>query len=234
MAAMGEMIGNIAHQWRQPLSVISAISTGLKLKLMMNKVEVENIISSLDNMNESAQYLSQTIDDFRNFYKTDKEKTYIKSNQIIEKNKNIISSTLKDNNIELIIENSCENFEINAYLNELIQATVNVFNNAKDALILNNKDDDRFIFFKLSEKDNCLILSIKDNAGGVPEEIIDKIFEPYFTTKHKSNGTGIGLYMTHQIIENHMDGKLEVKNEEFVWNNKNYKGANFLIYLPTL
>ena len=185
-------------------------------------------------MNESAQYLSQTIDDFRNFYKTDKQKTYIKSNQIIEKNRNLISSTLRDNNIELFIENRAENTEVNTYLNELIQATVNIFNNAKDALLLNNKDDNRFIFFELFEKDNYLVLSIKDNAGGVPEEIKDKIFEPYFTTKHKSNGTGIGLYMTHQIVENHMDGKLEVRNEEFEWENKKFKGANFLIYLPTL
>ncbi|WP_428026377.1 ABC transporter substrate-binding protein [Arcobacter sp.] len=234
MAAMGEMIGNIAHQWRQPLSVISAVSTGLKLKFMLGEYEEKAILSSLDNMNESAQYLSQTIDDFRNFYKTDKKKTYISSNQIIEKNKNLIISSLKDNNIELIVENRCENLEINTYLNELIQATVNIFNNAKDALLLNDKDENKFIFFVLYKEDNYLVLSIKDSGGGIPSDIIDKIYEPYFTTKHQSNGTGIGLYMTHQIIENHMNGKLEVKNEEYEWENKTLKGANFLIYLPTL
>ncbi|WP_419763980.1 MAG: ABC transporter substrate-binding protein [Arcobacter sp.] len=233
MAAMGEMIGNIAHQWRQPLSVISAVSTGLKLRLSLGEYEIKSVLSSLDNMNESAQYLSQTIDDFRNFYKTDKEKTYVISNQIIDKNKNLIGSSLKDNGIEFIIKNSCEGLEVNTYLNELIQATVNIFNNAKDALLLNNKEGERFIFFELYQKDDYLVLSIKDNAGGISLDIKDKIFEPYFTTKHKSNGTGIGLYMTHQIIENHIDGKIEVLNEEYTWENKKLKGANFLIYIPT-
>ena len=234
MAAMGEMIGNIAHQWRQPLSVISAVSTGLKLKLMVGKYEEESVISSLDNMNESAQYLSQTIDDFRNFYKSDKEKTRVTSNFIIDKNKNLIISTLKDNAITLFTNNKCEDLEINTYLNELIQASVNIFNNAKDALNLNNLNEEKFIFFDVFKEDKYLVLSIKDNAGGVTKDIIDKIFEPYFTTKHKSNGTGIGLYMTHQIIENHINGKIEVRNEEFEWENKKYKGANFLIYLPIL
>ncbi|PLY09463.1 MAG: hypothetical protein C0626_10830 [Arcobacter sp.] len=233
MAAMGEMIGNIAHQWRQPLSVISAVSTGLKLKFSLGEYETSSVLSSLDNMNESAQYLSQTIDDFRNFYKTDKEKTYVNSNQIISKNSNLIGSSLKDNSIEFIVKNSCEGLEVNTYLNELIQATVNIFNNAKDALLLNNKEDNRFVFFELYQKDNYLVLSIKDNAGGISLDIKDKIFEPYFTTKHQSNGTGIGLYMTHQIIENHIEGKIEVLNEEYTWENKKYKGANFLIYIPT-
>ncbi len=234
MAAMGEMIGNIAHQWRQPLSVISAVSTGLKLKLMVGKYDEESVISSLDNMNESAQYLSQTIDDFRNFYKSDKEKTRVTSNFIIDKNINLINSSLKDNGITIFTNNKCEDLGINTYLNELIQATVNIFNNAKDALNLNNVNEDKFIFFDVFKEDKYLVLSIKDNAGGVPKDIIDKVFEPYFTTKHKSNGTGIGLYMTHQIIENHINGKVEVRNEEFEWENKKYKGANFLIYLPIL
>ncbi|ADG92306.1 PAS/PAC sensor signal transduction histidine kinase [Arcobacter nitrofigilis DSM 7299] len=234
MAAMGEMIGNIAHQWRQPLSVISAVSTGLKLKLMVGKYDEEDIISSLDSMNESAQYLSQTIDDFRNFYKSDKEKTWVTSNFIIDKNKNLIISTLKDNGITLVVNNKCENLEIDTYLNELIQATVNIFNNAKDALNLNNQNKNKFIFFDVFQEDKYLVLSIKDNAGGIPKDIIDKVFEPYFTTKHKSNGTGIGLYMTHQIIENHINGKIELRNEKYEWENKTYKGANFLIYLPIL
>jgi len=234
MAAMGEMIGNIAHQWRQPLSVISAVSTGLKLKFMMGNVDLESTYKSLDSMNDSAQYLSQTIDDFRNFYKTDKQKEYISINSIINKNINLMKSLFDVSNIKLVVENNIEDFELLTYQNELIQAMVNVFNNAKDALVLNNDEDNRFIFLKFYKTEENIIISIKDNAGGISEEIIDKIFEPYFTTKHKSNGTGIGLYMTHQIIEGHVDGKIEVKNISYEYKDKVFKGAEFLIYLPTV
>ncbi len=233
MAAMGEMIGNIAHQWRQPLSVISAVSTGLKLKMLMGNFDKDEASKSLDNMNASAQYLSQTIDDFRNFYKTDKEKNYISTKSLIDKNVNLIQSSLKASGIELIIDNKCENKELFTYQNELIQAIVNILNNSKDALILNNKENNRFIFLNVYEIEKYVIVCVKDNAGGISEDIIDKIFEPYFTTKHKSNGTGIGLYMTHQIIENHINGKIVVENSHFTWNDKVFEGAKFSIYLPT-
>ena len=233
MAAMGEMIGNIAHQWRQPLSVISAVSTGMKLKFLVGNINPEEASKSLDNMNESAQYLSQTIDDFRNFYKTDKEKNYISTKSIVNKNINLLESSLKGHSIKLIVNNKCEDKELFTYQNELIQSTVNILNNAKDALVLCENIDEKIIFIDIEEIERYVTFTIKDNAGGIKEEIIDKVFEPYFTTKHKSNGTGIGLYMSHQIIENHINGKIELENSEYEWKNKKYKGAKFTIYLPT-
>ena len=227
MAAMGEMLGNIAHQWRQPLSVISTVATGLKMKIEHDMADKDEMIQDLDFQNQIAQHLSQTIDDFRNFFKYDKKKVEFDISKVLKKDIELISISLKGNNIEIISD--CDN-EINVYNyeNEFMQAVLNILNNAKDSLISSDCEK-KLIFVKCAQKDKNAVISIKDNGGGIDEEIIDKIFEPYFTTKHKAQGTGIGLFMTKQIIEDHMNGKIEAKNVSYEYEGEIFNGAEFTV-----
>jgi len=231
MAAMGEVLENIAHQWRQPLSTISSASTGIKLQKEIGVLNDEMLIESLDIINHSSQFLSKTIDDFRSFFKPEQEKQYFNFDDVFEKVKMIVNSKFKTEEIELI--KTSDETEILNYSNALIQVLINIFNNSKDAFI-ENKIDKRFIFVDALKKDDNLIIKIKDNAGGISSDIIDKVFEPYFTTKHKTHGTGIGLYMCEEIVTKHMLGKIEVQNEEFTFEDTNYKGTLFTIELPLL
>lgn len=230
MAAMGEMIGNIAHQWRQPLNIISTTATGIKLQMEYDKeFNAEMAIKELDKLNNTVQHLSQTIDDFRNFFKQDKEKRTFSIKSILEKNIHLLEGMLEANRIELIYE-EVENILITNFENEFLQALINIIYNAKD--VLSKQEEERFIFVNVRKKDNQVEISIKDNGGGIDDSIIEHIFEPYFTTKHKSNGTGIGLYMTHQIIVEHMMGDILVQNVTYTHNDRNYTGAQFTVLLP--
>ncbi|MBP9490686.1 MAG: cache domain-containing protein [Aliarcobacter sp.] len=228
MAAMGEMIGHIAHQWRQPLSSISTSSSGMKLQKQMDILEDNFLIEGLEQINQSVQYLSTTIDDFRNFYKPNKNKTNFNISDTIDKVINLINSQFKANGIKII--KNTDDIKINNYENELIQVIINLLNNARDELVKKADADEKLIFINILQNENNLILEIKDNAGGISPDVKDKIFDAYFTTK-KDEGTGIGLYMSNQIIEN-MDGKIEVSNENYQFEGKNYKGASFKIIIP--
>jgi len=230
LVEMGEMIANIAHQWRQPLSIISTAATGIILHRELGDINIEQENKTLNSINEAAQYLSKTIDDFRDFIKGNSKKENFDIDKLLDKTITIIDATIKNNNIKLIINNK-ENCNIYGSLNMLIQVMVNIINNAKDILI--EKDlVEKLIFINISKTDSQIIISILDNAGGVPKDIIHKIFDAYFTTKHKSQGTGLGLNMAYNIIKNSFNGNIEVKNKEYQYNNINYKGANFIIYLP--
>ena len=231
MAAMGEMIGNIAHQWRQPLSIISTIATSLKLKKELNMLDNDELIKSLDNINDSVQYLSKTIDDFRNFFAPNKKIEKYKILKVLKQTINITSATFKNNNISLITDFKDTQIESKGYPNEIIQALINIINNAKDAIKGNNIEN-RYIFINTYLQDKYYVIKILDSGGGIPENIINRIFEPYFTTKHKSRGTGIGLYMTHQILTEHIPGKIEVTNKEYEYDGYKLKGAEFIIKIP--
>ncbi|RXJ75623.1 hypothetical protein CRV03_12765 [Arcobacter sp. F155] len=231
MAAMGEVLENIAHQWRQPLSTISSASTGIKLQHELGVLKDEMFFESLDIINNSSQFLSKTIDDFRSFFKPDQEKQYFNFDDVFEKVKMIINNKFKNEEIELI--KTSDETEVLNYSNALIQVLINIFNNSKDAFIENNIDKRVIFIDAYKEKDN-LIIKIKDNAGGISKDIIDKVFEPYFTTKHKTHGTGIGLYMCEEIVTKHMQGKIEVQNEEFTFEGTKYKGTLFTIELALL
>ena len=227
MAAMGEMIGNIAHQWRQPLSTITTASSGIVLQKQMGILSDEFFIEALKKINSSAQHLSKTIDDFRNFFSPNKIKTKIFIEDLFTTTLNLISSQFSAKDIKII--KSIENIELYTYENELVQALINILNNARDELIKLPSSEEKLIFIdvlKNTEENNIEII-IKDNAGGIEEEYLQKIFEPYFSTKHKSQGTGIGLYMTEEIIVKHLNGQIIVENKEFMYNNKNHKGAEF-------
>jgi len=207
LISMGEMIGNIAHQWRQPLASINNSVTLIDKKLK-NNLSVEK---DLDNIELTVQYMSKTIDDFQNFYKQDKEKVKFDIQDIINKTISIVSSSFKDSKITITNDNS--NFSIFNYPNELQQVLLVLLNNARD-FIEQNKIVDGIveIKIKLDKNDDQLYIEIYNNGGNIKDEIIDKIFEPYFTTKHKTQGTGLGLYISKMIIEQSMDGELSVKN----------------------
>lgn len=230
MAAMGEMLGNIAHQWRQPLSVITTVATGMKLQKEFNTLDDETFEKSIQNITNSALYLSETIDDFRNFFKTDKYKTTFNIKNTFEKLFKLTSAQFK--NLEITFVNEINDYELYNYENELIQALINILNNAKDAL--ENINTPKVIFISTKKKEDKVIIKITDNAGGIDEKIIDKVCEPYFTTKHQAKGTGIGLFMTEEIIVKHLEGNFSIKNVNIDYENKNYKGAEITIELDSL
>ena len=230
MVALGEMIGNIAHQWRQPLSIISTAATGIKVKKEFGISDDEDEIKMLTTINESAQHLSQTIDDFRDFLKGDDSKKLFSINTIIEKTLIIEEAVIKNNNIKVIIDFD-KDVEIFNLPQGLLQSCVNIMNNAKDALTALD-DKDRYMFVSTKVLSNKIRIEIKDTAGGIADDIITKIFEPYFTTKHKSQGTGLGLHMTYNLINQNMGGTISVRNDTFEYKDKSYSGAIFTITLP--
>ncbi len=232
MASMGEMIGNIAHQWRQPLSIISTTATGMKLQKEFNLLTDDDLNESCDRINKNSQYLSQTIDDFRNFIKGDSEKKVFNLKENINSFLHLTKGSTKSNHINMIFDLQ-DDIKIDGFENELIQCLINIFNNAKDALI-ENKIEDKYIFISTTINNNNAIIRIKDNAKGIPENIISKIFEPYFTTKHQSQGTGLGLHMSYNLIVDGMKGNIEVKNLDYNYNDEKFTGAEFTISLPCI
>ena len=227
MAAMGEMIGNIAHQWRQPLSVISVSASGIKLyqeEGLYSKEDSKDFIEAILN---STKYLSDTIDDFRNFYKEDLEKINFEVKKSIDKTINLLKTEFIKEDISVIYLGE-PNIFIHGIENQFLQVTMNILNNAKDALI-EKEIKNRHIFINVYEENAKTYIEIQDNAGGVNDDIIEHVFEPYFTTKHKSLGTGIGLYMSEEIVTKQLNGKLSVYNKSINYKNVNYFGACFRI-----
>ncbi len=212
LASMGEMIGNIAHQWRQPLTELSSILINLQLYFEKDKLTKEKFQTKAKEANEQIVFMSKTIDDFRNFFATRKKKEKYKISDIINRVHNLMDGSLKNNNIELDIEIK-DDFEIFGFPNEIAQAFLNIVSNAKD-VALERKIEDAKIEIKSFKQERKNIITVNDNAGGIKVFPIDKIFEPYFSTKHAKSGTGIGLYMTKIIIEKNNNGKIEIKNWE--------------------
>ena len=229
MVSMGEMIGNIAHQWRQPLSVISSASTSMIVEKQLDILDDDTLYKTCNAINDNAQYLSRTIEDFKNFIKGDRKKENIELTNIINSFLNLVQGTIKNNNINLI-EELDNDIKFNGYPNELIQCFINIFNNSKDAY--ENSDKKKIIFIKTSIEDDKVVIIFKDNAGGIPQDVLPKIFEPYFTTKHQSQGTGLGLNMTYNLIVDGMNGDIKAQNKEYTYENNKYIGAQFTITLP--
>ncbi|EDZ61361.1 multi-sensor signal transduction histidine kinase [Sulfurimonas gotlandica GD1] len=222
LAQMGEMISMIAHQWRQPLASISAISGTLTLDIMMDQYKADFFQERLESINELSQHLSSTIDDFRGFFKEEKIIKKIEIKELINSSIDIIGPTLKTKNINIkLIFN--EDITVETYINEVRQVLLNILKNAED--ILQDKEiNDAFICISGYKDEEYVYLVVEDNAGGVPDDIIKNIFEPYFSTKIAKDGTGLGLYMSKTIIEDHCKGSLKVENSE--------DGARFTIALP--
>ncbi len=224
MAAMGDMLGNIAHQWRQPLSYISTTASGIKLNYEFNILKQEDIPLAMDEIVSKTQYLSQTIETFRNFLKEKKEYQEVILQDRVEIALNIVKASLKDNHIYLEkVMDYTNPIETNIVVGELSEVIINIINNAKDVLIARNIPNP-WIVIELSKQEDKAILSIEDNAGGINPDIIPRVFEPYFTTKDLSVGTGLGLYMSYKIIKESLRGKITVENSEY--------GAKFIIEIP--
>jgi signal transduction histidine kinase len=222
MAAMGEMIVNIAHQWRQPLMEISSLFLPIEAKLTFDEhIEKEELLSTINKLNNITNYMSNTIDDFKNFFAKDKEKIEFELIEQINLSVNIISASLELHNIKLNIIMK-KNPILIGYKNEFSQVLINIINNAKDILI-QKKIKNPNINILISETRLNINIVIEDNGGGITVKPLAKIFDPFFTYE-KVNGSGIGLFMSKLIIENNMSGKLIVKNGK--------EGAIFTIILP--
>jgi len=223
LAQMGEMINMIAHQWRQPLNQLSLVNQTLYHQYKIDKLNEKNMESFREKSNKTIQQMSSTIDDFRNFFKPDKKKTVFCVNDVIDHVLDITSPLLSHNFIDIIYKSE-EKFYTCGFPNELGQSILNIVYNAQDAFA-EKKIDNKYVEMRLFYQQDMIILSICDNAGGIPEDIINKIFDPYFSTKTNKNGTGLGLYISKIIIEEHMKGRLLVINKE--------NGACFKIYLAS-
>ncbi|WP_419774259.1 cache domain-containing protein [Halarcobacter sp.] len=229
MAAMGEMLNNIAHQWRQPLSTISTAATGIKLQKDMDILKDEDLTHAMDNINKSAQYLSQTIEDFRNFFNP-KNSSFkeISLEESIEKSLALLEAQFKAKSITIV--KNIEEIRLYTLENEFIQVLINILNNSRDAL-LENAIDNKLIIINSKVDNERVTIEILDSANGIDEKIITRVFEPYFTTKYKGQGTGIGLYMSQEIVTKLLKGNIIVSNKKFKYENKYYKGASFKIEL---
>ena len=229
LVSMGEMIGNIAHQWRQPLSAISTLASGLSFNMELGNDEKEDTIKSLDKIVHTTQHLSQTIDDFRNFYKVEKSEKNFNLAKNILASLTITEASLSENYIQVDCDLD-DNIFIYGFDNELKQAILNIIQNAKDALLESElSEQNRLINIQIKKVEDFIFIEIKDNAGGIDNAIITKVFDQNFTTKEKTGGTGIGLYMSKQIVEKYLDGSIEVINDTFKYKDKIYTGALFTI-----
>ncbi|MBL4730973.1 MAG: HAMP domain-containing protein [Sulfurimonas sp.] len=218
-AAMGEMIGNIAHQWRQPLNALGLLLQNIENAYEMNILDDAYISRTLEKGNRLTSTMSQTIDDFRNFFKQNKEAKVFSILSSIEDSLEMIQFSFSSNMIK-ITHKVDEKLCIKGFASEFSQVLLNILNNAKDALV-EKEIKNKKILISAIKNNKEISITIEDNAGGIPIEILDKVFDPYFTTKEEGKGTGIGLYMSKTIIENNMSGKLSVINTD--------EGAKFTI-----
>jgi signal transduction histidine kinase len=224
MAAMGEMIGAIAHQWRQPLNALGLYIQEMHLSYLHNDIDEPYVEKFKTETMNIIRSMSSTIDDFRNFFIPNKTEQKFCVEDTIATTLRIVSVQMASHFIEIKFEEQ-EKHYIVGYKNELEQVFMNLLSNAKDALLEKNKKDG-FIEIKTTTKDDKVEITFEDSAGGIKEEVIGRIFEPYFTTKEQGKGTGIGLYMSKEIIERHLHGKLSVSNGEY--------GAKLTIELPLI
>jgi signal transduction histidine kinase len=202
----------IAHQWRQPITIIGIIANNTILDVELDEINSSKLLEDLESINYQVGYLSQTIDDFRNFFRPDKFHSNISTDELYTDLLSILGNSLEQHNIKIIVSGDTKE-RFNTYKNELVQVFLNIITNAKDAFI-ENKIADAKIYFTCEKQGEVMYFSIEDNAGGIPKEVLPKIFDPYFTTKALSHGTGIGLYMSYTIITNHLGGTVDVSSKD--------------------
>jgi len=231
LKSMTELITNIAHQWRQPLSIISTAATAIKLYEKSGILDIDTVLKKCELIDENVQYLSNIIESFNEFSKNKKNKEVFRIGQVIQIFLKLSQSKTDDSNIK-VIYNINQDISIYGYKYEIIQILLNILDNSIDAFL--KKDiKNRFVFIDVDSNESELIINIKDTAGGIQKDIINRIFEPYFTTKHQYQGIGLGLYITYIIIKK-IDGEIKVQNEEFKHNleDRCFKGAKFRVSLP--
>ena len=210
-AAMAEMIGNIAHQWRQPLNTLGLIVQELMMTYGHKEFNRGSLQIYVNKAMVVIKHMSQTIDDFSNYFKPDKEKKLFNANQAVAKTLSLVKPSLESMDIHIeVIEN--DDTDIYGYANEYSQVLLNILLNCRDAFAGGTVESHRVITITVFKENSRSVLTVADNAGGIPEDILDKVFDPYFTTKGPDKGTGIGLYMAKTIIEKNMGGRLTVRN----------------------
>lgn len=231
MATMGEMIGSITHQWKQPLSLLSMSSGIIRMSREDKDIFTEKQIEeSIDKIDFAIDDISHTIDDFKNFFNPNKERALYLISDAFNETFKLVSSQFKNNNIEII--KNIKDVHLFGSQNELQQTLINLLKNAKEELIRKDSSKKRVILIDVYKDTLNAIIKIKDNANGIPKDIIDKVFDSYFTTKENEGGSGIGLYMCKQIIEGSMKGTITVENKKFRYENEEYQGAEFTMVIP--
>ena len=221
---MSEIISMIAHQWKQPLNNLNLLIQMLKLKYQQNKVDEKLMHYFFENSKKQIELMSNTIDDFRKFFKINEQKKPFELNTMIHNLINITQPLYDKHAITLSFHSKKEeNITLYNHQSMLFQIMINILNNAKDALLEKNPQEKK-ITLEIIKNEQHVSIVITDNAGGIPDTIIDKIFDPYFSTKTEKNGTGLGLYMAKTILEERMQGSISVTNTD--------EGACFVIELP--
>lgn len=223
MAIMGEMIGMIAHQWRQPITVIGMITNNTILTLEFDEINKQHLLDDLNVIDKQIHYLSTTIDDFRNFFRPNKLPQSVSMREMSNDLLTMLGKNYKNFGINLTFTGDVDAAFV-TYKNELMQVFLNILTNSKDAFE-ERLIPEPFIQFHSVYNEENIVFSIRDNAGGISEEIIDKVFDPYFSTKEEKNGTGLGLYMSAIIIEKHLNGSIQVCNDA--------EGTLFTLTIPT-
>lgn len=231
LAAVGEMLSNIAHQWRQPLNIISLNTVKMETAVLLGKpLNDEELASVTEEINRQAQYLSQTIDDFRSYFNADTQSVApFNLKEAVQKANDLTKDLFASHFIETVVTVDDCIIEHNESL--FIQALLNIYNNAIDA-IAQAKPAQRYFFVGLKHVNEKIVLSLKDSGGGISKEVIEKIFEPYFSTKYATKGTGLGLYITYEIITKYLNGTAEVRNVSYSYKGHRLKGAEFILTLP--
>lgn len=230
LVVMNEILNSIAHQWRQPLSVISTATSGLRLNKEYETLSDEVFDELTKSIMSSSSYLSTTIDNFKSFFKTGNELTLFDLDGSFDKAYKLVEFKIANNKINYVFKSDKKYF-IKGIENDLIQVFVNLISNSIEALG-NKKEDKNYIFIEVFEKNNKIIIKIKDNANGISEKNMSKLFQPYFTTKHESQGTGMGVYMSNEIITKQFNGKMIINNLEYIFDKKDFKGVEVTIILP--
>jgi PAS domain S-box-containing protein len=210
-AQMGEMISMIAHQWRQPLAIINAITSQMRLKTMMSETEDPILIENLIKIEEQSLHLSQTISEYRDFFRPDKPKETFYLSVLLKNAIHLVDHAIKNQSIDLQLLLH-EDTKLTTFRNEVLQVLIALLKNALDAFD-ENKVENKKILIEVVEDEKFGVIAIVDNAGGIAPDIIGKIFRPYFTTKNQIHGTGLGLYMSKMIIEEHCSGRINVSSE---------------------
>ncbi|XDD48821.1 PAS domain S-box protein [Leptospira sp. WS92.C1] len=222
LADMGEMIGNIAHQWRQPLNSIGLLVQDIYYVHNFESLDERYLKQSTDKIMNLIEQMSATIDDFRNYFRPNKTKEKFSLISVIQKSFYLIEESLKNQNIKIYF-NSDSDYEVFGFPNEFSQVILNVIGNSRDA-IMEAQPENPAIYVEIrKEKENKVVI-VRDNGGGIENAVLEKLFQPYFTTKDQGKGTGIGLYMSKSIIENNMGGRIQAYNSD--------SGAVIRIELP--
>ena len=227
ITGIGDMLSNVAHQWRQPLNLVGIMISTVKYNITRDNFDKDEIIDQLSKATESVEYLSSIIDDFKSYYNNDSiEKVNYNINDVFQDLLKLSNSEFEKENIKLILDSKdIFIFKSKTYFLEIL---VNLVKNSKDAF-MNKKVDKPIIIIETIDLDDKVEINVKDNAGGIDKENLPKIFEPYFSTKFPSVGIGLGLYMVYELVSRHFDGIIEATNVEFEYEDKSYFGTNMRI-----